>query len=170
MNNDNDNPSRAGLLVLGVGNRLLHDDGVGLELMERLAALRGGSANIEYVDGGTQGLALLPLIDGRQGLLVLDAVRLGGRPGAVHVLHGVNGARTARATSAHASSVGELLACAALLGQLPRTVTIIGIEPKLVTTGIGLSDEVEGSIKGALGIALRELREWGSPVLEHADA
>jgi hydrogenase maturation protease len=161
---------RPPLLVLGVGNRLLRDDGVGLELLARLEQAIGTSQDVEWIDGGTQGLALLPYLEDRHAALVLDAVSLGAAPGAVHVLHGNQRAQNARSTSAHGSSVSELLSVAALLGQLPPALTIVGIEPKLVRTGLGISPEVEAAIPEALDAAREQLSRLALCVREAAHA
>ena len=132
------------VLVLGLGNLLLSDDGVGLRLLAELA----GSAEADFVDGGTQGLALLPYLADRRAIVILDAVALGAPPGTVHVLEG-NSLDSIRARTAHESNASELLAAARLLGDLPPTVVIVGIEPARVATGVGLSAEVEAAIPEA---------------------
>jgi len=139
----------ADVLVLGLGNLLLSDDGVGLRLLEDL---RSETSPAEFLDGGTQGLALLPYLANRRALLVLDAVALGAPPGTVQVLHGDTLAAH-RAASAHGSNALELLATARLLGDLPPSVTIVGIEPACLATGIGLSPAVEAAIPEALSRA-----------------
>src|SRR5271157_1480534 len=101
---------KAPILVLGVGNALLRDDGVGLRLLSDLS--REGLAldgEVEFLDGGTQGLALLDRIAGRHALLILDAVKLGAAPGAVHALREWRECG-ARSSTAHESNVSELLA------------------------------------------------------------
>src|SRR5271169_2822928 len=75
------------ILVLGLGNLLLSDDGVGLRLLEELAR-ETWSDDVEFVDGGTQGLALLPYLSERQAVMVLDAIGLGAEPGTLHILRG----------------------------------------------------------------------------------
>src|SRR5450756_627755 len=79
---------RAPILVLGLGNLLLSDDAAGLQLHAALLAERGATDQVEFVDGGTQGLALLHYLANRRAVLVLDAVGLGAEPGSVHVLRG----------------------------------------------------------------------------------
>ncbi|MHC4948648.1 MAG: hydrogenase maturation protease [Planctomycetota bacterium] len=81
-----DHDDHAPVLVLGLGNLLLRDDGVGLTLLARLRDEHAALPGVEWLDGGTQGLALLGRLAGRRGLLVLDAVALGDAPGTVHVL------------------------------------------------------------------------------------
>ena len=75
----------APILVLGIGNTLLMDDGVGVLLVEEFRCLSSLPADeVEFLDGGTQGLALLGRMAGRRALVILDAVNLGATPGTVH--------------------------------------------------------------------------------------
>ena len=146
-------PVRAPILVLGLGNLLLSDDAAGLHLEAALKAERGGdSPEVEFVDGGTQGLALLDYLSNRRAVLVLDAVGLGAEPGSVHVLRGpaIDGLRVQRATTAHEGNALELLAVARLLGDEAAEIVVIGVEPAIVATGIGLSPEVTAGLGEAM--------------------
>ncbi len=140
-------------LVLGLGNLLLRDDAVGLELLEALRREgAAGSGRVELADGGTQGLALLGVIGGRPALLVLDAVAGGGAPGAVHELTGEQALalRLQPGGTAHEGGAGALLATLLLVGELPPWVRIVGVEPAVVRTGIGLSPAVAAALPAAL--------------------
>lgn len=150
-------PPIAPVLVLGVGNRLLRDDGVGLCLLELVQERCGGQDGVEFVDGGTQGLALLGLLDGRRAVLVLDAIARGAAPGTIHVIDDPTNDRVPRASTAHESSVSGLLGVAQLLGTVPLTFVIMGIEPQVVRTGIGLSDVVSSALSHAADIACDRL-------------
>ncbi len=155
----------APVLVLAVGNVLLGDDGCGQRLLAQLTGLRErwGPA-VELVDGGTQGMALLGLLSGRRAVVVLDAVKLGAEPGAVHRLLGpeVAAAIAARGLTAHEGNAGELLRGAALLGETPAEVAVIGIEPEILATGIGLSGPVAEAVPSALRLAVRVIDEMAS--------
>ena len=156
-----DPESRAPVLVLGLGNLLLQDDGVGLRLLELVAAAAAWNDDeIEFVDGGTQGLALLGYLPGRKLTLVLDAVGLGEAPGTVHQLRGaeIEKLRAHRSTSAHEGNALELLATAQLLGDEPDELVIIGIEPEHVRTGVGLSEAVSAQVAEAAALAVEVLR------------
>ncbi len=146
----------APVLVLGLGNLLLGDDGLGLCLLERLEALapRWGKA-VEFVDGGTQGMALLGFLEGRRSLLLLDAVALHRPPGTVAVLEGpgLQDAMPGAASTSHEGNAGDLLRAAALVGGLPPEVAVVGLEPLVIRTGIGLSSEVEGGLQAAVDAA-----------------
>ena len=151
----------APVLVLGLGNLLLHDDAVGLRLLTMLAERHGADARLQFVDGGTQGLALLPLLADRRAVLMLDAVRLGAPAGTVH--HVVDAfARPPRGHAgadggAHQLNAGDLLLAAQLLGDVPGRATVVGIEPAIVRTGIGLTAAVEAALPAALVLAERVL-------------
>jgi len=123
---------RPPILVLGLGNLLLGDDGLGLELlaeMSKNAVLWG--TQVAFVDGGTQGMMLLEEVSGRPAVLILDAVDRGASPGTVHALRnsGVTECRVSRSTTAHEGNAGELLAAAALLGASPQEVAVVGVQP-----------------------------------------
>jgi hydrogenase maturation protease len=141
-----------------VGNLLLQDDGVGLRLLEALSGRRLGD-DVELVDGGTQGLALLGYLAGRQCAVILDAVALGDRPGKVHILRatGIERLQAHRSSTSHESNALELLALARLVGDAPRQIVIIGIEPESIQTGIGLSARVAAALPEAVTAAVAEI-------------
>jgi hydrogenase maturation protease len=145
----------APVLVLGLGNTLLADDGAGIRLMEMLAREYADSL-AEFVDGGTQGLALIGYFLDRSAILVLDAVELGAAPGTIHVFRGseLEQLRARRAGTAHESSALELFETARLLGYECGEIAVVGIEPACLRTGMDLMPEVES----ALGAALTQSR------------
>ncbi|HEY4361726.1 MAG TPA: hydrogenase maturation protease [Bryobacteraceae bacterium] len=151
------------MLVLGLGNLLLTDDGLGLRLLEELASLksRHWGDQVEFVDGGTQGLALMSELAGRRAVVILDAVGAGADPGTVHLLQSseagaldfsasASGAGSFHSDSAHESNARELIATSALLGDAPAHLYVVGIEPHEVKTGIGLTTPVEAAIPQAV--------------------
>jgi hydrogenase maturation protease len=145
---------RAPVLVLALGNRLLQDDGVGIELLFLLEPYaKSWGAAVELVDGGTRGLALLGEVQDRAAAVFLDAVKLGAEPGSVHVFRkGALLLMGGRASStAHEGGAKEILAAAELLGATPDEVVVIGVEPEVIDTGIGLS----GSVRAGLGKAVK---------------
>lgn len=151
---------RAPVLVLGLGNLLLSDDGVGLQLLEALSQETRGD-DVEFVDGGTQGLALLPYLSDRQSVLVLDAIGLGAEPGTVYVLRNDEVTRlpARRADSAHEGNGLELLATARLLGEYWSELAVVGVQPAPLKTGIGLTPEVAAGARRALDEARKLLQE-----------
>jgi len=143
----------APILVLGLGNPLAGDDGLGPVLVNELSKqYRYTGGFIEFVNGGTLGLGLLNAMAGRQAVVVLDAVASGARPGTISVMKGSDVLRyaTTHPTSTLEGNVGELLATAAFLGDLPDHCYIVGVEPADRRQGSGLSKEVECSVQPAL--------------------
>ena len=119
------------------------------------------------MDGGTQGLALLGEFEQRKAVVFLDAVRLGDTAGAVHVLKGQDLIEMGggRATTAHEGSAPQILTALQLLGEVPREVAMVGIEPEQIQTGIGLSAPVEQ----ALEVAARSARVTIERILAAAE-
>lgn len=131
---------------------LLSDDGVGPALLQEMANSEGRwKGEVEFLDGGTQGLALLGHLSGRRALIVVDAVRMGARAGTVHrlTMPELREVSPGRASSGHESNAGELLAAAELLGELPDQLFVVGVEPEKLTTGVGLSPAVRGALPAA---------------------
>jgi len=146
----------APVLVLGLGNTLLTDDGVGPALVEQLSGGKDQwNGQVEFVDGGTQGLALLGQFAGRRALIILDALTTGAAPGTIHrfTLPQLRTVTPVRSASAHEGNAGELLHAAELLGELPDRLFVVGVEPQEIRTGFGLSS----SVKDALPDATRQV-------------
>ena len=144
--------NRQPVLVLAVGNLLLQDDAAGLEM---LAALNQfcWDESVDFVDGGTQGIAFLGQISDRRIVIVLDAVTLGDKPGTIHILRGedLDKLRARKSATSHESNALELLALAKLIGIGPEVV-VVGIEPESIRTGIGLSPSVRDALPRAVTV------------------
>ncbi len=152
-------------LVLGVGNRIMTDDAVGLEA---LAALRRGyrlPGTVDLVDGGTLGLDLLVHIEGYPRVLVLDCVMLGREPGAVVRVEGEEiPAVLGQCLSPHQVGLQDLLGVLRLLDRIPERLTVVGVEPERIDPGLELSAPVRRALPGMLEEAAAVLREWGLAV------
>jgi len=150
--------SPAPILVLGLGNLLLRDDGVGLELLKRLEERFGDDPRIDFVDGGTKGIELLGVLEGRRAILFLDARGDGRAPGSVtlneaplQIDSGSDGADAdSMLAGAHAANATGLLRAASLIGTLPEQLALIGVTPKELHTEMGLSSEVEAALPTAI--------------------
>jgi len=156
-------------LVLGVGNPLMSDDGVGLRIMEALAALQPALADVEYLDAGTLSLLLLPRFEQCDALLVLDAAQLGDAPGEVRVLLDREMDfffRNARG-SVHEVGIRDLLDAARLTGTLPPRRAFVGVQPGRVALGQSLSLAVQSSLATAVAHAREILETWrsGAPLV-----
>lgn len=151
---------RAPVLVLGLGNRLFSDEGIGVVAAERVRSL--GLSGVEVLDGGTLGLALLPEIEGRRSLLLLDALQSGDRaPGEVVSLTGDElHARWRRCLSAHQLGIEDLLGAAELMGASPQETVAVTMVPASLETGWGLSGTAEEGLDYMVEAARSVLRSW----------
>jgi hydrogenase maturation protease len=151
------------LLVLGIGNVLLRDEGIGVRVVDEIGRLadRGDVAlppGTELMDGGTRGLALLSAVADARALLVVDAARLGRAPGSVTVVRG-DALRAAPDGDAAARPGGlaRLLGVARAIGALPGAVALVGIEPAEIGVGLDLTDAVRAAMPIAVTAALGEI-------------
>jgi len=145
-------------LILGLGNPLLGDEGIGVRVGEELSGLEL-PAGVEVVEGGTAGLGLIGLMEGYQRVIIVDAADMGRPPG--HVVRFTPSEvqfKTAEAPlSLHQIGLGEALVVAEALEMAPDELVIIGIQPGWIETGVGLSPEVEGAIPQVVRMVLDEL-------------
>lgn len=147
------------ITVLGVGNPIMGDDGVGLELLAAVSTARPDT-RIEYVDGGTGGMELLPLVQDARRLLILDAVA-GGTPGMVRTFSGDHVPRLlATKLSPHQVSLLDVFAAARLLGREPEVVEVVGVVPESVDLRVGLSAAVAASVEAGTTAAVAVLDGW----------
>jgi len=152
---------RAPILVLGLGNELFTDEGLGIHAARRIEAMR--LDGVDVLDGGTLGIALLPELEGRDAVLILDAVIMAeGSPGTVVKLQENELDRPIQMLfSAHQFGIGETIAAARLVGQAPARLTAVGMIPFSLETGYGLSPEADEALAGMIEEALGVLTEWG---------
>jgi hydrogenase maturation protease len=145
-------------LVIGLGNPLLGDEGIGTRVVGELKEL-DLPAGVEVVEGGTAGLGLIGLMEGYQRVIIVDAADMGRPPG--HVVRFTPSEvqfKTAEAPlSLHQIGLGEALVVAEALEMAPAELIIIGVQPSRLEMGVGLSPEVEGTIPQAVRMILDEL-------------
>ena len=151
-------------LVLGIGNVLWADEGFGVRAVAALNSAWRFPESVALMDGGTQGLYLLPHVQAARRLLVFDAVDYGLEPGTLHVVRdgdiptylGVG------KMSLHQSSFQEVLSLAELSGQSPQSAVLVGVQPAvLMDFGGSLSDVVRERLPEALEAGLAALAAWG---------
>jgi hydrogenase maturation protease len=154
---------RCDILVLGIGNLLWADEGFGIRALERLHAGWRFRPGVRLLDGGTQGLYLLPYVEGCRKLLILDAVDYGLVPGTLKVVKDddVPAFMGVKKMSLHQTGFQEVLSVARLRGWNPESVTLIGCQPEILDDyGGSLSDTVKARMPDALDIALDTLYGW----------
>lgn len=149
-------------LVLGLGNILLGDEGVGVRIVEALAARYVFPEGVEALDGGTSGMELLDTIAGCENLLICDAVRADGPPGTVIRLADAQVPALFRQhLSPHQLGLADVLATLTLIGQAPASVTLIGVVPQNLDLGMELSAAMAPAIDRAVACLAEELRRLG---------
>ena len=151
---------RQRVAVVGLGNLLLRDDGVGVHALRILEA--APPPEIEFFDVGTAALHALECVAGAGRVLALDAVRAGGAPGTVYALDGYDAAECGRLASLH--SMGLRSAFHLLPpGERPAVFRIIGVEPAVIDYGLDLSPAVAAALPHAVAAARALLAEWAAP-------
>jgi hydrogenase maturation protease len=154
--------NRAGTLVIGLGNPLMGDDGLGLAALSQLRERWTFEPPVTLVDGGTWGLTLLPLIEDAERVLLLDAVNVGAPPGSPVRLGRSDLPRVlATKLSPHQIDLREVLALAELRGTMPPSIVAIGLQPAEITMRTSLSAAVAAGLPGMAERALDELAAWG---------
>jgi hydrogenase maturation protease len=153
---------KARTVVLGLGNMLMADDGVGLAALARLRDQWCLPHHVELVDGGTWGMNLLHVVEGSDHLLIFDAVSNGGVPGSLVRLEGHDIPRfLLQKVSPHQVDLREVLALAELRGLLPRRLVVLGIEPVRVEMSTELTPAVEANVDALVRMGVATLEQWG---------
>jgi hydrogenase maturation protease len=175
--------AQSGVVAIGVGNELRHDDAAGLEVARRVRSLasalpvaeatesvggavaRAGAGEIAVLEHEGEPLGLLELWDGARAAVLVDAVRSGATPGTIHrvdVSREPIPALLRGSSSTHAVGVGEAIELARALDRLPQRVVVYGVEGLCFDAGSGLSADVEGVIDSLAEAVLREVRDLAS--------
>ena len=150
------------MLVIGVGNPLMSDDGMGQRLLEALAARATPDDRVEFLDAGTLGFMLLPRVEQCDALLVLDAASVGGAPGELRIFEGEDFDAFVRRPrcSVHELGLHDLLDAARLMGALPARRALVGVQPERLGWGMALSPPVEAALPAAVEVAASLLERW----------
>ncbi len=153
------------IVVLGIGNVLWADEGFGVRAVEALQARYRFADHVELVDGGTQGLYLIPQVHAAHRLLILDAVDYGLPAGTLKLVEDDEVPRFlgAKKMSLHQTGFQEVLALAQLTGAYPTQVLLIGCQPEEIDDfGGSLRDSVKAALEQALLLAVERLADWGA--------
>jgi hydrogenase maturation protease len=149
-------------VVLGIGNILNRDEGLGVGALAMLEDRIGDGEGVELIDGGVMGLSLLPLVEECRHLLVLDAVDAGCEPGGFVEMTGDEiRLFTGVKMSEHQITFQEVLGLAFIRDKFPRYLHLIGAQPDDLAIGLGLSDRVEATLPVIVDRAVAVLEEWG---------
>ena len=151
------------VLVLGIGNILLRDEGIGVRVVEALSGVALGD-EVEVLDGGTSGADLVDVLADRRRVIVIDAADIDGPPGTVARLDGDDLlARAGQAMSLHEIGLAESLLMARQLGCPPREVIVFGVRTADTGVGLELSPLMADLVPRLVQLVIRELAAADDP-------
>jgi hydrogenase maturation protease len=148
---------RKPVLILGIGNILLKDEGIGVRVAEKMEQM-SLPPDVEVMDGGTGGLDLLYCVERRKKVIVVDAVKAGAPPGTLFRfsdkdLAGKKGVMR----SAHGIDISDVLAAARFIGTQPDEVIFLGVEPESLDAGMELSPKIEAMVPILINLVMKEI-------------
>jgi hydrogenase maturation protease len=162
---------RVPVVVLGMGNLLRRDEGVGIRALQRLEELYVLPPTVRLVDGGTLGLELLSYLEDTERALVLDATLSDEGPGTLVQISGDDvPAYFGMRTSPHEIALPDLLAVARLRGVASPELVLVGIHPASIELGWELSDTVAGRLDDMVASAVAVLHQWDIAVEPRGNA
>lgn len=150
------------ILVLGLGNTLLSDDGIGVHVIESLRPELATRAGIDLRDGGTLGLSLLPDVENADALILVDAAEVGAAAGEVRCFEGIEMDRrlTGKKRTAHEVAAADLLDAAALTGRKPQWRALVAVQPASTDWGLAPTSAVELAIPVACATVKQLIERW----------
>jgi hydrogenase maturation protease len=166
---ETDTTDGKGALVLGVGNILLTDEGVGVRVVESFQQRYVIPEGVDVLDGGTAGMDLLDALSARSHIVIVDAVRTGAQPGTIVRLTGADvPALFSNRISPHQLGISDVLAILRLVDQEPRHIALIGIVPFDLDLGLALSDAIAARVDDMVELVAEELRSHGFSMVPRA--
>jgi hydrogenase maturation protease len=147
-------------LVIGVGNTILSDDGVGVHAARLLQSDPRLPEDVTVLDGGTIGLELLPYACEAGCILLLDAINKGGAPGTIWRIQARDLLNISAGSSVHQLGVADLVAALALVSAKPQDIVLLGVQPAYAGWGTTLTPTVEAVLSRLVELALEQLRVW----------
>ena len=151
------------VLVLGIGNILLSDEGVGVHVINRFQETLVIPDEVQVIDGGTMGLDLSPYFEGKTDVVVVDAICADGqKPGTIRRFSGSEVmTMLGERISPHQIGLSDLLACTAVDTQLPENIVLLGIVPESLDTSLDLSPTIQAKVDDLVGLIRVELEAVG---------
>lgn len=150
------------ILILGIGNILLGDEGAGIRVIERFAQRFSVPSGVDVVDGGTAGMRLLDILAGRGRVIVADAVKAPQPPGTlVRLVDAEVPALFENRLSPHQLGFADVLAALDLMDQVPAQLIVIGIVPARIELEVRMSRQVDEAVDHAVEAVADQLCSWG---------
>lgn len=152
------------ITILGIGNILMQDEGVGVHVVNAFQKRYSVPDSVEIVDGGSAGLDLLEYFEGRDKVLIVDAVDFGREPGYIDTLENeAIPARFGTKMSMHHLGLLEVISVTKLMGALPKELCLIGIQPKTIELGLDMTPEIWDNVDVLIERLVDKLRDWNVP-------
>ncbi len=158
-------------LILGVGNPLMADEGIGVEAVKILLEKYKFPENVEVIDGGTQGLELLQYFQNVKNLLIIDAVYFSKRKSGEIIKIPKEKIKYYLKTkmSVHDIGLEDIISALDLTGTLPENIVIIGMIPEKIQFSYGLSDTVKSNMDNLINEILNQLKKWNTGEIKNAN-
>lgn len=154
------------IVVLGVGNILLTDEGLGVHVVEDLKANYNFTPHISLIDGGTMGMELLTYMRGMKKILLIDAVNGGETPGTIYEFpHRELEQYFTDHISVHEVGMQDILRIRAIQENPLEDAIVIGVEPESLEVGFEPSEPVQRALPEVKERVLRVLRDWGVQII-----
>jgi len=147
-------------VVIGVGNTILSDDGVGVHAARLLQGDPRVPTGVTILDGGTIGLELVPYASDASRVLLIDAVNSGEAPGTLTRMTAADFLDASAGWSVHQLGVADLVAALALVSTRQQDVVVLGVQPANTDWGTSLSPDVEAALMPLVDAALAQLQLW----------
>ena len=150
-------------LVLGLGNNLLGDEGIGVHVIQKMQQEYPDLDEVTFLDGGTLSFTLAGYIEDADHLIIIDAAQLNSSPGVISVYEGEamdQFVSSNRNKSVHEVNITDILALAYLTGHLPERRVLIGIQPQFIDWSDSLSEPVAQAIPDICKMTLELIRRW----------
>ena len=156
--NDN-NAGKKDTAVLGIGNPLMSDEGIGIHLIRKLSEHQDKFPSVEFIDAGTGGMNVLHLIANRKKVIIIDCVKMGNKPGTIKRFEpaDVQTVKKMMHFSLHEADILRIIDISKQLGECPDQIVIFGIEPESLELGQKLSITLSGKIDAYSADILKEL-------------
>lgn len=152
------------ITILGLGNILMGDEGIGVHAVRAFEQRYILPEGVEVVDGGVAGLDLIPFIEGRDKVLMVDAVNSGREPGYIVILENEGiPARLSAKDSMHHFALMDVLSIVRLMDSFPQEICLIGVQPKTVEMGLDMSAEMCEKMESILHHIANKLSAWDVP-------
>jgi len=146
-------------IVLGLGNPLMSDEGIGIHLIEQLSVLKKNFSHVDFIDAGTAGISILHLIANRRKAIIIDCAKMQTAPGTIRRFspQQVESIKTLTHYSCHEVDILQIVGICRQLGQSPNEIVFFGIEPQTVAPGQTLSQMLAAKMEHYVHLVHKEL-------------